>query len=68
MAKLLISVETIYDEALRVLDTEGVAGLNARNLAARLHCSTRTLYEQVGNREALIRGLVAVSAPTGAPS
>jgi AcrR family transcriptional regulator len=55
----LISVETIYDGTLRVLDAEGADGLKARNLAARLHCSTRTLYEQVGNREALIRGLVA---------
>ena len=59
MAKPLISVDAIYDEALRVLGTEGAAGLSARNLAARLRCSTRTLYEQVGNREALIRGLVA---------
>jgi AcrR family transcriptional regulator len=55
----LISVETIYDGTLRVLDAEGADGLKARNLAARLHCSTRTLYEQVGNCEALIRGLVA---------
>ena len=59
VAKPLISVEAIYDEALRALDAEGAAGLNARNLAARLRCSTRTLYEQVGNREALNRGLVA---------
>jgi AcrR family transcriptional regulator len=59
VAKPLISVEAIYDGALRVLDAEGADGLKARNLAARLHCSTRTLYEQVGNREALIRGLVA---------
>jgi len=59
VAKPLISVEAIYDEALRVLDAEGADGLKARNLAARLHCSTRTLYEQVGNHEALIRGLVA---------
>jgi AcrR family transcriptional regulator len=59
VAKPLISVEAIYDAALLVLDTEGAAGLNARNLATRLRCSTRTLYQQVGNREALIRGLVA---------
>ncbi|CAN5421428.1 hypothetical protein BH09ACT12_BH09ACT12_21290 [soil metagenome] len=59
MAKPLISAESIYDEALEVLTTEGAAGLNARNLSARLRCSTKTLYNQVGNREAMMRGLVA---------
>jgi AcrR family transcriptional regulator len=59
VAKPLISAETIYDKALRVLEAEGVKGLTARNLASRLRCSAKTLYQQVGNREALIRGLVA---------
>jgi AcrR family transcriptional regulator len=48
-----------YTRAWAFDSPEGADGLKARNLAARLHCSTRTLYEQVGNREALIRGLVA---------
>ena len=59
MAKPLISAESIYDEALEVLATEGAAGLHARNLSTRLRCSTKTLYQQVGNRETMIRGLVA---------
>jgi AcrR family transcriptional regulator len=45
VAKPLISAETIYDEALRVLEAEGVKGLTARNLASRLRCSTKTLYQ-----------------------
>jgi AcrR family transcriptional regulator len=59
VAKPLLSAEAIYDEALRVLATDGVAGLTARNLSSRLSCSTKTLYLQVGNREALVRGVVA---------
>ena len=34
-------------------------GLNARNLTARLACSTKTLYQLVGNREAMTRAIVA---------
>ena len=59
MAKPLIPVETIYDAALALLDEEGAQALSARNLAARLQCSTRTLYQQVGKREELIGGLIA---------
>ena len=59
MAKPLLSAEAIYDEGLRVLASQGVEGLNARNLCARLRCSTKTLYQQVGNRDALVRGVVA---------
>ncbi|WP_166903548.1 TetR/AcrR family transcriptional regulator [Mycobacterium sp. DL440] len=59
MAKPLLSADAIYDEALRALAAEGPAGLMARNLSARLRCSTKTLYRQVGNREELIRGVVS---------
>lgn len=45
--------------ALALLDEEGVGALKARRLAADLRISTRTLYQQVGNREQLIRALVA---------
>ena len=58
MAKPLIEIEAIYEGALSVLEDEGVTGLSARNLAARLKCSTRTLYEQTGKREDLIRQLL----------
>jgi AcrR family transcriptional regulator len=59
MAKPLIPVDVIYARALTLLDTEGTGALNARRLAADLGISTRTLYQQVGNREQLTRALVA---------
>ena len=59
MARPLIPVETIYTRALELLDAEGIDALQARKLAADLKISTRTLYQQVGNREQLIRALVA---------
>lgn len=58
MAKPLVSTETIYATALRLLDEEGAEALSARNLAAALACSTRTLYQQVGKREELVRQLL----------
>ena len=39
-------------------DEDGVDALNARNLAAELKCSTRTLYNQVGKREELVTQLM----------
>ena len=48
MAKPLLAVETICDAALQLLDEQGAGALSARNLAASLRCSTRTLYQQVG--------------------
>jgi AcrR family transcriptional regulator len=59
MAKPLIPVEVIVTRALALLDEEGAEALSARRLAADLRISTRTLYQQVGNREQLIRALVA---------
>jgi len=58
MAKPLIPGEVIYEHALALIDAEGAQALNARRLASDLKCSTRTLYQQVGNREELIRALV----------
>jgi AcrR family transcriptional regulator len=57
--KPLLSADAIFDEALRALAEEGAAGLTIRNLAARLRCSNKTLYQQVGTREVLVRGVVA---------
>jgi AcrR family transcriptional regulator len=59
MAKPLIPVEVIYNRALTLLDADGSDALQARRLAADLRISTRTLYQQVGNREQLTRALVA---------
>lgn len=58
MPKPLLSADAIFDEALRVLADEGAAGLTIRNLAARLRCSNKTLYQQVGTHEVLVRGVV----------
>lgn len=58
MAKPLLTVEEIYQAALDLLDREGAEGLNARNLAAALKCSTRTLYQQVGKRDEMIGKLI----------
>jgi AcrR family transcriptional regulator len=59
MPRPLIPVDVIYERALVLLDSEGSDALNARRLAAELKISTRTLYQQVGTREKLIRELVA---------
>jgi AcrR family transcriptional regulator len=59
MAKPLIPADDILAHALELLDAEGVEGLNVRRLSADLKISPRTLYQQVGNREAMIRALVA---------
>ena len=58
MAKPLIPVEAIYERALALLDAEGAAALTTRRLAGELRISTRTLYQQVGSRDELIRALV----------
>lgn len=42
-----------------MLDEEGADGLTIRNLAGRLRCSNKTLYQQVGAHDVLIRGVVA---------
>lgn len=59
MPKPLLSADEIFDEALAVLAEQGAAGLTIRNLAARLRCSNKTLYRQVGTHEVLVRGVVA---------
>ncbi|BBY20236.1 TetR/AcrR family transcriptional regulator [Mycobacterium stomatepiae] len=59
MAKPLIPADDILTHALDLLDSEGVEALSVRRLSAALKISPRTLYQQVGNREALIRALVA---------
>lgn len=59
MPKPLIAADLIHERALALLDAEGVEGLTTRRLAAELKISTRTLYQQVGSRDELIRALVA---------
>lgn len=58
MAKPLISAELIYAEALAILSEGGPEQLTARALTTRLRCSAQTLYQQVGNREQMLRGVI----------
>jgi AcrR family transcriptional regulator len=58
MSKPLISRAQIFEAALLLLDKDGLEGLSARKLAATLGCSTRTLYQQVGKRDELVRALL----------
>lgn len=59
MAKPLIPADDILDRALQILDSDGLEALTVRRLAADLKISPRTLYQQVGNQEAMVRTLVA---------
>jgi len=59
MARPLLALEAVFEKSLELLDAEGIEGLSTRRLAAELKCSTRTLYDQIGRREDLLRELVA---------
>jgi AcrR family transcriptional regulator len=58
VAKPLICAELIYAEALTILSEGGPEQLTARALTTRLRCSAQTLYQQVGNREQMLRGVI----------
>ncbi|MFM9379368.1 TetR/AcrR family transcriptional regulator [Gordonia sp. VNK21] len=64
----------IVDAAIAILESEGVAGLSMRRLAARLDSKPMTLYPYVGNKSTLLSlALSEVAAridwttPTGPP-
>jgi AcrR family transcriptional regulator len=48
----------LFDELVDLLVTEGFAHLTLDDLAARLHCSKRTLYGLAGSKEQLVRTAV----------
>lgn len=56
-----LTAADIHAEALRILDTDGIGGLNARNLTSRLACSTKTVYQLAGTRDVMVRGVVALA-------
>ena len=58
MPKPLLDTQTILDVALELIEDPGPKAFSARRLAARLQCSTRTLYEQMGKRDQLIQALL----------
>ncbi len=49
---------TILTEAVRLVDEQGLAALNMRELADRLQAGTMSLYHHVPGREALLDGIV----------
>jgi AcrR family transcriptional regulator len=48
----------LFDELVDLLVAEGFAHLTLDDLAARLHCSKRTLYGLAGSKEQLVRTAV----------
>ncbi|WP_433274821.1 TetR/AcrR family transcriptional regulator [Pseudonocardia xinjiangensis] len=50
--------EQLFDELVGLLLAEGFAHLTLDDLAARLHCSKRTLYALAGSKEQLVRAAV----------
>jgi AcrR family transcriptional regulator len=53
-----LSREQIVDQALQLLDTEGIEALTMRKLAARLGTTAAALYWHVANRDELIELVV----------
>ena len=63
-----LTLERIVDEAIRLVDDEGLDALTVRGLAARFHTGSATLYRHVASREELLvlivdRVLGEVEAP-----
>jgi AcrR family transcriptional regulator len=50
--------DQLFDELVELLLAEGFAHLTLDDLAARLHCSKRTLYALAGSKEQLVRAAV----------
>lgn len=48
----------LFDELIDLLLSEGFAHFTLDDLAARLHCSKRTLYGLAGSKEQLVRAVV----------
>lgn len=53
-----IETERIVEAALEIADTEGIAALTTRSVAARLNSSTSTLYRHFPDRAALIGAVI----------
>jgi AcrR family transcriptional regulator len=50
--------EELFDALVALLLAEGFAHLTLDDVAARLHCSKRTLYSLAGSKEQLVRAAV----------
>jgi len=58
MAKPLIQPEAIYEAALQLVQHPNAPTLTMRRLSHHLGCSSRTLYQQVGRQDDLIKGVL----------
>lgn len=54
-----LSREAILDEALRIVDRDGIAGLSMRRLATALGVNPMSIYHHLPGKEAVLSGLVA---------
>ena len=50
----------LFEQLEQILFTEGFRGLSLDDLAARLRCSKRTLYEIGPNKPAMVKAVIAV--------
>lgn len=60
-ARGTLSRQLILRTALRVIDAEGMEALSMRRLAAELGVFPTALYHHVENKNALLRGVVAIA-------
>ncbi len=54
-----ITREDIIEAAVKIIKTEGECALNARNLAARLSCSTQPIFSNFNNMQDLKTAVIA---------
>lgn len=58
MAKPLIEITSIYDTAIKIVNSQGAEKLSIRKLTSALQCSPNTIYLQIGNRDDLVGGML----------
>ena len=56
-----VLVEAIYEAGARILETEGLAGLNTNRVAAVAGVSVGSLYQYFPSKEAIVAGLLRQS-------
>ncbi|MCW1918656.1 TetR family transcriptional regulator [Rhodobacter sp. KR11] len=58
MTRPALSAEKIADEALRLIDAEGMEAFSFRTLAARLSCQAMSLYHYFPSKQHLFQALI----------
>lgn len=62
MSRPALSRETIFEAALRLVDTGGIEALTMRRLAGELGVGTMSIYSHVPNKDDLLDGVVGTVA------